>query len=262
MKQVMVGSVFAESERSRRWYELQLRFLDDTLGSDYEHVVFCNRCDPAMFDRSTVVGTDMTLGPDASQEHCRGLDAIWKHFKQHEHPYYLILDSDAFPYKSNWLERMLVWMREDDRMPERQWASAVRCENLDTFPHPCVMFIKGDFLHECPAEPFGMAGHENLLGYSFVDLQVLLPRKYNSKVAWLPITRTNTWAPHPILSASYGGMFYHHGSGSRPFEIRSVALRQFDHHVPRFTHVNTELALWAEISKNPVLFLKQLQVPQ
>ena len=107
-----------------------------------------------------------------------------------------------------------------------------------------------------PSDLLDPGPHEyrNLAGYSFKDVGFLDRPPF----VFQPLLRTNFWNPHPVLSAVYGGLFYHHGAGSRPLELRSVSLRQYDHHIPRYSHFDTEHSLWLEISKNPVLYLNQL----
>lgn len=264
MARILVGSVFADHARTEKWYEIQLRLLDQTTTPNtYDHVVVANRCKPEIFKRSRVASVRGDGAPDASHEHMNGLRDLWRYFNEHpEYDHYLILDSDAFPFQVNWLERLLVWMREDDRLPERQWASVVRCENLDTFPHPCVLFVKGQFLRDVGdrtgERTFRVDDLQNLLGYSFRDLYVDLPKEVNGKPVWLPMTRTNVWNVHPVLAALYGGMFYHHGAGSRTMEIRSVTLRNFDHYYPRWKHTTLEENIWVEISMNPIIFIRDL----
>jgi hypothetical protein len=260
----MVGSVYAPSPRNTTWLSLQKRFLDKTLGANYTHAVWLNRADPAVFKDVTVIGRSAEYR-EMVTDHAYGLKQLIECFAQdQEHEHYLILDSDAFPFSLGWLERMLTWMQEDSRLPERHWASAVRVENLDTFPHPCVMFFRGEWFHSFrnPAEQFDFGIHDyvNIGSYKFKDvgLEVYDNARNSLRCQWQPMTRTNVYNPHPILGAIYGGMFYHHGAGSRSLELRSVALRQFDHHVPRFNHVSIERALWLEISKNPELFIRQL----
>jgi len=264
MGKILIGSVYVDHPRTPKWYEIQMRLLDYTLeANSFDHVVVANRCNADIFSRSIVVAQHNDVGQDASVEHMKGLWDLWSYFHNHsEYDHYLILDSDAFPYRKNWLERMLVWMREDDRLPERQWASAVRCENLDTFPHPCVLFVKGQFLRAFNdpdgRRAFRMDVLENLMGYRFVDLFVDLPRSIGGQPIWMPMTRSNVWNPHPVLSALYAGMFYHHGAGSRMAEIRSVALRNFDHYYPTWKHACMEESVWLEISMNPIAYINQL----
>ena len=258
-KSLLVGSVYAPTERNETWRDLQFRFLQKTLGDDFDHAVWLNRVPESLFPDSQLAGRHDGDQLDFTQEHANGLRGLVRYFLAHpDYDNYLILDSDAFPFKQNWLEKLLAWLKADERLPERHWAAAVRTENLDTFPHPCVVFVRGHFLRSLP-DPLGYfdpGPHEyrNLAGYSFKDVGFLDRPPF----VFQPLLRTNFWNPHPVLSAVYGGLFYHHGAGSRPLELRSVSLRQYDHHIPRYSHFDTEHSLWLEISKNPVLYLNQL----
>lgn len=266
MKKLLVGSVFSPTHRNETFVNLHYRYLSETLGDQYDHAVWLNRVGTDLFKSSKIAGMSDEPGQDPRHEHAEGLNGLMDFFEKNpDYENYLILDSDAFPFRANWLEKLLMWMKEDDRLPERQWAAAVRTENLDTFPHPCVFFVKGSWFRERRTPPYhewnwGVFKQSNMLGYPFEDVS-LKPEEVEHAMncgVFQPMTRTNFWNPHPILSAIYGGMFYHHGAGSRAVELRSVSLRQFDHHVPRFSHLETEAALWLEVSKNPNLFVRQL----
>src|SRR5262249_24076641 len=159
----------------------------------------------------------------------------------------------------NWLEKLLAWMEPDERFPPRTYATAVRTENLDTFPHPCVFFVKGDYFRglSCPADHFGFCQSQerNLLGFAFEDVTCRLIRDADGKQLWLPMTRTNIANPHPVFVAIYGGLFYHHGAGSRGPQLRVVNMRQFDHLMPRSAHAEIEQALYRDLCADPVQFL-------
>lgn len=263
MKRLLVGSVYAPSQRNQAWYGLQHRYLRQTLGDGYTHAVWLNRVKADPFVDSVVVGRSDEPSDSSYNEHSAGLNRLLAYFAaDRDHEDYLILDSDAFPFRDGWLDKLCGWLAGDDLLPERSWASAVRCENLDTFPHPCVVFIRGGFLRRL-AEParyfdFSPATCRNLAGFTFEDVGCGLPVELAGRQVWQPMPRSNVWNPHPVLAAVYGGLFYHHGAGSRPPDIRAVALRTFDHYVPRFAHVEIDRCLFQEISCNPELFLRQL----
>jgi len=254
-KSLLVGSVYAPTERNEVWRDLQFRYLRATLGDDFDHAVWLNRVPESLFPNSQVAGRGGHA--ELAHEHAEGLRGLLRYFLANpDYTDYLVLDSDAFPFKLNWLEKLRTWLKADHRLPERHWAAAVRTENLDTFPHPCVVFIRGDFLRGLadPLSYFDPGPHDyvNLVGFAFKDVG------FRRHLTFQPLLRTNLWSPHPVLGAVYGGLFYHHGAGSRPLELRSVELRQFDHHVPRYSHARSEHLLWLEISRNPELFLNQL----
>ena len=263
MKRLLVGSVYAPCKRNQTWLNLQRRFLGETTKVDYDFTVYLNRTDPGIFETVGVpiLGRSEKTWGDMCREHAFALNELLTYFRSRVNGYenFLILDSDAFPFQENWLERLLIWMREDDFLPEKQFAAACRAENLDTFPHPCAFFIRGSFLREAPPDfNFSLGQHINLAGFQFEDVACAVPTRYQRNHVWLPLMRSNVWNPHPILSAVYGGMFYHHGAGSRPLELRSISLRTYDNSYPRFQHGDTERQLYAEISRNPKIFIRQL----
>jgi len=261
---LFVGSVFVDHPRSARWYEIQLRALDQSTGADsYDHFVVSNGCDKDIFKRSVLVSEHKDRNPEPAIEHVTGLRELCQQFSDCQkvgakYDGMLILDSDAFPFVEGWRDKLDTWMAADERLPARKWASVVRTENLDTFPHPCVVYVRGDFITANHSPPFWVKSHENLLGFRFQDVTCNLQMRDGVDQLWLPLTRTNVWNPHPVLAAVYGGLFYHHGAGSRWVELRSVTLRQFDHHFPRYNHYQREAELWSEVSMNPLLFARQL----
>lgn len=268
-KKLLVGTVYAPSPRNNTWLQLQRRYLDSSVGvDDYDLAVWLNRLGPTDFAGVEVVGCSGAENLfEMCREHAYALNRLMEYFlSRPDYDNYMILDSDAFPFRPAWLEKMLVWLREDDRLPERTYASVIRPENLDTFPHPCVVFIKGKWLRSLtdPLSHFHwtVRQHVNLLGYKFEDVGLAgnWGKGYDGpmKGLWQPLLRTNVWNPHPVLAAIYGGLFYHHGAGSRPIDMRAISLRQYDHHIPRYTHTELERALYGEIQLNPELFLRQL----
>lgn len=262
-KRLLVASVYAPCERNQTWLANQLRFLGEYTQASFDLAVYLNRVSDDLFQRDGVYVIDRSDTPQENmcKEHAFALNQIIKHFvsKLDQYDHFLILDSDAFPCADNWLERLIAWMREDDFLPERLYAAACRAENLDTFPHPCCFFMKGAFLKQFAGViDFRVAPHVNLSGFRFEDVGCGIPTSIAGQPIWLPLLRTNSWNPHPVLGAIYGGMFYHHGAGSRPLELRSVALRTYDTVFPRFQHGDIERQLYLEISRNPKIFVKQL----
>jgi hypothetical protein len=228
------------------------------------HVVWLNRVAPDLFKRSLIAGRNDMPYPDASSEHGAGLRGLLTYLQgvARDDNHVLLLDSDAFPIHPNWLEKLLAWMQADERVPPRTYATAVRTENLDTFPHPCIFFVRGDYFRglSSPADHFGFckSPERNLLGVAFEDVTCRLIRDASGRQLWLPMTRTNLANPHPVFAAVYGGLFYHHGAGSRSPELRCVHLRQFDHHIPRSAHAEIEQALYRDLSTDPMQFLGRL----
>jgi hypothetical protein len=263
VKKLLIGSVYSPCDRNPVWLGLQQRFLSESCKVDFDLTVFLNRVDDALFKEKgvTVAGKSDVNQPDMCREHAGALNQLVGFMREETGRYenFLLLDSDAFPFQDNWLERLLAWMKEDDFLEEKLFAAPCRAENLDAFPHPCAFFMRGRFLKDHGHRlDFGPAHHVNFSGFHFDDVGCGNPTVYDGKHRWLPLLRTNVWSPHPVLSAIYGGIFYHHGSGSRPLELRSVALRTYDNQFPRYQHGDTERQLYLEISRNPRIYIRQL----
>jgi hypothetical protein len=213
---LLVGSVYGRDDRNPLWYELQMRFLSNTVGA-FDHVVFLNRMEDqkGLFSASRIVGTANAQG--GGWEHIHGLHALIEYFAEHpEYSDYLILDSDAFPFRMDWWPRLLAHMDRAD-LGERAYAAPVRTENLDLFPHPSVVFVRGKYLPLLRDQlDFRPGPGTSLAGLPREDVGSRLPAERNGKPLMLPLIRTNAWNPHPIFGAVYGDAFYHHGAGSRP----------------------------------------------
>lgn len=195
---VMVGSVYSEHHRSMDWYSLQLDWLESN--TDFTHVVFPN-CDYD-FPRSTV----LPRGHDHGQHgHIEGLNCLIDYFRQSDHEYFLLLDSDSFPIKP-WMDNLLM------AMGDHTVAAPVRYENLDVFAHPCVFFFKREALHDLS---FGLNEHINLCGERFRETSANVSR-------FFPLIRSNAVNLHPIIAGVYWDSFYHHAAGSRLPTFRSV----------------------------------------
>ena len=168
--------MYAPSPRNATWLRLQRRYLDQSVGRDqYDLAVWLNRVEPGPFRAEVLAGRSDGDRFDMCEDHAIGLNGLMKFFLDRpDYDYYLVLDSDAFPFRPAWLEKTIVWLQGCGRLPERQYAAAVRVENLDTFPHPCVVFIKGAWLRSLasPLDHFRWAvrPQTNLVGYRFEDV--------------------------------------------------------------------------------------------
>src|SRR5262249_8957286 len=156
-------------------------------------------------------------GPRTPVEAQITLKTLLEYARSRPYAHYLILDSDAFPVRRGWLDWLLR------KMGECRFAAPVRCENLDTFPHPCALFIKVEAIgDEFDFSP-GFA-YRNLLREPVLDTATGLNRDH-----WFPLVRTNRLNVHPVLAALYYDLFYHHGAGSRQGLLRSVKQGYYEH---------------------------------
>ena len=249
MKQLLVGSVFGPTERSRTWLKLQRQFLSKTTDS-YDHVVFLNGHDASLYRGVKVIGR-LAENPAARGRHLPhviGLQALLAYFRSHPYQHYLILDSDCFPIVPGWLDHLNSMME----LVGQQIAAPFRTENLDIFPHPCAFFVKGKAVHD-PRINFRPRLIRNLLGTKCADPGPAIPR-----TLCFPLIRSNARNPHPIFSAVYHHLFYHHGCGSRPTAGRVIKLGYVDHIVSPSAHRRIEQRLYHRLVKDPAAFISWL----
>jgi hypothetical protein len=242
-KRLLVASVYAGSDRNAVWLSLQRRFLARTT-ADYDHAVFLNRADPALFRDCLLIGRDAG-GAEGSQEHANALQQVLAYCRAHRYDDYLILDSDCFP-ACRWQERLTALMGQSPM------AAAVRVENFDLFPHPSAFFVRGFAIHE-PFLDFAVAPHRNLLGEEVRDTGCAIPLD-----RCFPLLRSNVWNPHPIFAGVYGHLFYHHGAGSRAAETRGLLSGYYDHVLQPSARPAVEEALFRELVRRPEAFVGRL----
>jgi len=249
MKQLLVGSVFGPTERSRTWLRLQRQFLAKTTDS-YDHVVFVNGNDLSPYRGVKVIGRSEE-DPTALHRrhpHVAGLRALLAYFRRHRYKHYLILDSDCFPIAKGWLAHLQSTMK----MTGHKIAAPLRTENLDIFPHPCAFYIRGSAVRD-PSIDFHPRVKKNLMGIRSLDPGMAIPR-----TKCFPLMRSNARNPHPIFAAIYHHLFYHHGCGSRRASGRAIKLGYLDHIVPRDAHARIEQQLYRRLVKNPDAFISWL----
>lgn len=187
------------NNKFKLWRNLQAQFLADHTLCDWEYVVVANNCNPD-FD-ATVIRTVETF------RHLDCINIIIDHFRCGDYTHLLLLDSDAWPVR-NWVEIALTLLGD------KYYLAPMRVENYDDFPHPSAFFMKREFLEHVD---FGYDYRTNLLGDTVTDVGSAMPQSVNGEMAWVPLIKTNGWAPHPVFCAVYGDLFYHHGAGTRAF---------------------------------------------
>jgi hypothetical protein len=206
-KPLLVGSVYAGSARDIAWLSIQREQLDSTVGATkYIHAVYIGATGmPEDYSGSLVVGRALKR---SRNEHLNGLQCLVAYARDNASLYdgLLILDSDAFPVAHGWLSRLCGMLRKFGK----RYAAAVRVENLDYFAHPCVAYAP-----DINDLDFAYTSTVNLLGNPVKDIACM-------GTAFLPLLKSNRVNVHPVLATVYSGMFYHHGCGSRQFEMRST----------------------------------------
>ena len=240
---LLVCSVFAGGELDGFWLELQRRQLGQTVGEGrFDHAVYLGRnADERLFCQSTVVGRSVRCG---HHEHLEGLHCLGDFAVSRRDRYggFLVLDSDAFPILPGWMDilnRQLARLR-------RPYAAAVRTENLDVFPHPCVVYSPTP-----QSLRFRVRETVNLLGRPVRDIAC-------EEAPCLPLLKSNGINLHPVLATVYSGLFYHHGCGSRSFEMRATNAGYYD---PSLPAAPTPEALLEILRAGPAAFLAALQDP-
>ncbi len=192
---------------------MQLAALDRTTAG-YDHFVYLNQADAKLFTRSTIVGRS-AVKQDATPSHLEGLHALRDEFRRRGYERYLIVDSDCFPVRENWMEILDAAMV----LAQKRFASPARVENLHLFPHPCVLYTA-----DADCLDFAVEEGINFLGEKFSDIACAGPR-----ADWFPLLKTNRVSPHQFLAAIYFDLFYHHGCGTRPFGMRPATIHYYDH---------------------------------
>jgi hypothetical protein len=189
------------NKESIPWMDLQKRFLRQTTNS-FDHAVFLN--DTEYDSDSIIVGrADGIIG--GKNQHIDGLAVLMEYARNNHYKNYLVLDSDCFPFKNGWINELSPHLKNYDA------CSVLRIENCTTFPHPCACFFK-----DPNKVSFGVRKHQDLLGRLFRDSTCIVEKAF-------PMIRTNKKNPHLLAAAIYFDMFYHHGCGSRPFVMRTMA---------------------------------------
>lgn len=197
---LLVGSVYIDHPRSHAWYDLQMKYLNLTT-DNFEHIV-CTGGRDDLYRRSKVIKIQSKPGQPG---HILGLNTIIHHFNRHtEYDHLLLLDSDCFPIQNLWQYNL------DKAMGDFDVAAVVRYENLDTFAHPCVFYVRRQAAKNLN---FAMLKQTNLVGFPYEDTSSNVTR-------FFPLIRSNTVNYHPILFGVYWDCFYHHGAGSRNLSFR------------------------------------------
>jgi hypothetical protein len=255
--ELLVGSVFTSGEKTVQWFELQTKFLKKTT-RNFRHVVYLNgQINHKIFQGSEIIGstkndeTKSSNGLEQSNNHSLALQSILNYFRENCYDNYLILDSDCFPIYPNWQDILLEKMsRAKDYAPS--FAAAVRTENLDVFPHPCVIFMRGNIIKESWVN-FTLEESTTLLRTKIVDTCCGLPmdRCY-------PLLRSNVFNPHPVFAAIYNHMFYHHVCGSRNMMPRAVLQGYFDHYIHPGVNELIHDELFRNLVKRPAHFINSL----
>jgi hypothetical protein len=222
---------------------LQRRQLRITVGEGgFQHAVYLgHRGDEGLFSGSVVVGQAQKGSPN---EHLAGLQCLAGYALSNQDSYsgFLVLDSDAFPIAPKWIEVLNCRLAKF----QKPCAAAVRTENLDAFPHPCVAYSR-----QAGSLRFSLRDTVSLLGHSVRDIVC-------DGEGWLPLLKSNRTNVHPVLATVYSGLFYHHGCGSRNFRMRSTLAGYYDEVLETAPSAD---ALLTALRADPAAFLAALNQP-
>jgi hypothetical protein len=245
-----VCSVFSGNDHTAFWLQQQLNGLKRSL-PHFDHLVYLNQTDEQIFSESIIVGQseapprgryrgDGFHFSSGMAGHFKGLKELTAFCTAYPYEYFLVLDSDCFPIHDRWLEILLDAMGSFGK----SYAAPARAENLDTFPHPCALFT---------ADPqylrFAGDWNENLVGWMTRDIICA-----GETDDWFPLLKSNRHSRHPLLASIYYDLFYHHGAGSRKFNMRSLCY--YDSVIQTYPDAG---ALLDELKTDPDAFIASMR---
>lgn len=258
MSRLLVVGVFPAGGRTRAWLSLQSRFVADTCLPDTDHRFVGSNLDPGPFGDRLVANLPGFVSPaeDRARLTAAALDYC---VSRPAFDYYLVLDADAFPCRRGWLPAATWLLEPVDGLPRRRYAAPCRCENLETWPHPGVLFFDAPYLRASRALfDTAPATAVNLAGQTVSATGVSFPREAGGRPVWLPMLRANAANPHPVHGGVYAGLFYHHNGGSLPLTFASVRANLFHAAVNRNATSVADQALLAELVRAPRALLANL----
>ncbi len=221
MKKLLVSSVYYDNPESphtnKEWFKLQKKFIKENTNNFDFHIYLNNVKDRKIYKDVKIIGETKKRFENGTLSHRYCIRAIFDYFRKNKNKYdcFLLLDSDCFPIRKGWLFDLRNIIREKGY----KFASVVRYENGETYPHPSAMLIPNEFIDEDLfqwPDTINTEGSDNLLeGNKIKDTGSANSFWRHGFMIGHPLTRTNVINLHPIYAGIYGDMFYHHGLGSR-----------------------------------------------
>jgi hypothetical protein len=203
--------------KSAKWIEPQLQFLDRSLDVPYRIFASVNGIPDALDDDR------FHFAADLQGSHPEKLNELAALIGEQSDPtdVLMFVDGDAFPVRP-----IAPWI--DDLLAAHPLAAVRRDENLgDPQPHPCFCVTTSGFWAEIGGDWRAGGTWVNNVGKTVTDVGgALLDRLRAHDTPWLPLLRTNTANPHPLLFGVYGHRVYHHGAGFRSVPTRVDLHRQ------------------------------------
>lgn len=218
-KKILIMSVYAPSEYNQYWYKLQKHFIKKNTLIPHDFRIITNKVDPGLFEEEEVVHLN-----DSNIGHPAGIEQMLEYMRKKQDSFsgFLILDSDCFPVRPGWHEVLDQQMQRFNK----SIAAPIRYENLDMFPHPCVVYMNKPGLQNQNIN-FNYKEVKNLLG-DMIDEVGGAMCELSDEV--LPLLRSNRVNLHPVAAGIYHHLFYHHAAGSRGFEFRLLKMYDYCSH--------------------------------
>lgn len=247
-KKILILSVYAPCALNKEWYRLQKHFIKKNTLLPYDFKIITNKVSSDLFEEDEVVRIN-----NENIGHPAGIVQIQEYMREHQDEYsgYLILDSDCFPVRPGWHDVL------DSQMSRfnKNIAAPIRYENLDLFPHPCVVYMNRTALNN-PKVNFNYTEVKNLLGDMINEVGGAMCEVSDDV---LPMLRSNRINLHPVAAGIYHHLFYHHAAGSRGFDFRLI--KEYDycnHWIDNEAHADYGKQLLDALLQDPDGFIDKL----
>lgn len=244
---ILIMSVYAPCALNEHWHRLQKHFIKKNTLLPYDFKIITNNVTADLFDKQEIIRKN-----DENIGHPAGIEQMLEYMRTHEeYSSYLILDSDCFPVRPGWHEVLDQQMKRFNK----DIAAPIRYENLDLFPHPCVVYINKKGIKN-PKINFNYQEVKNLLGDSINEVGGAMC-ELNDAV--LPMLRSNRVNLHPVAAGIYHHLFYHHAAGSRGFDFRLI--KEYDycgHWIDNESHADFGKKIFETLIEDPETFIDKL----
>ncbi len=246
-KKILIMSIYAPSELNEDWYRLQKHFIKKHTLLPYDFKIITNNVAMDMFEEDEVVYTNKT-----NVGHPAAIEQMLDYMRNHsEYSGYLMLDSDCFPVRPGWHEILGQQMYQFNKT----MAAPIRFENLDLFPHPCVVYMDKKGIKNKKIN-FNYKKVKNLLGEMIDEVGGAMCDLSDDV---LPLLRTNRINLHPVAAGIYHHLFYHHAAGSRGFDFRLIKKYEYcKHWIDSESHDEFGKHLLEALLQDPESFIDKL----
>ena len=217
-RKLLIMTVYGPSDYNQHWYYLQKKFIKKNTTIPFDFKIISNNVDEDSFNLD-----DVAIFNSGNIGHPKGLRQAINYMNNSKgYTEFLLLDSDCFPVRTGWhniLNNQMISHNKNIVAP-------IRFENLDLFPHPCVVYFNKKGL-ENPGLNFDYAKVKNLMGDEIEEVGGNMQKIIQDV---FPLLRTNKVNMHHVAAGIYHHLFYHHGAGSRGFQFRvQKEYKYYDH---------------------------------